>query len=56
MVDYTAGGHAFDFSTHVCAKCGMTWTNYVDDPRRPACHGHKPMEPINERPIPIEDD
>lgn len=22
-------GHLFDFSAHICAKCGMTWTKCV---------------------------
>lgn len=36
-----AGGHAFDFSTGVCAKCDMTRENYEDN-GEPACTGRKP--------------
>ena len=36
-----AGGHAFDFSTGVCAKCDMT-AEYFRDNKEPACTGRKP--------------
>jgi hypothetical protein len=36
-----AGGHAFDFSTGVCAKCDMTREDYQDK-GQPACTGRKP--------------
>lgn len=36
-----AGGHAFDFSAGVCAKCDMTREDYQDK-GQPACTGRKP--------------
>jgi len=38
-----AGGHAFDFSTGVCAKCDMTREHYEDN-GQPACIGCKPAK------------
>jgi hypothetical protein len=38
-----AGGHAFDFSTGVCAKCDMTREDYQDK-GQPACAGQKPAK------------
>jgi hypothetical protein len=36
-----SGGHAFDFSTGVCAKCDMT-REYFQDNKQPPCTGRKP--------------
>ncbi len=33
-----AGGHAFDFSTEKCVKCGMTREHFQDN-GKPPCRG-----------------
>ena len=34
-----AGGHDFTEAGGKCKKCGMTWSEYFDDPKRSECKG-----------------
>jgi hypothetical protein len=48
--DRRAGGHSFDFSRDVCAKCGMT-RELFEDNGKPPCQGKlepkKPIQPVD---------
>jgi hypothetical protein len=52
-IDRRAGGHAFDFSTDVCAKCAMT-RPYYEDNGHPNCAGQAPK--ARDEPMYIETD
>jgi ribosomal protein L37E len=53
VFDRRAGGHAFNFSSGVCAKCGMTREHFQDNDK-PACKG-KPSAPPD-KPIMVADE
>jgi hypothetical protein len=45
--DKAAGGHAFDFNTRACVKCGMSDEHYRDN-GKPECTGQPIMKVVPE--------
>ena len=52
--DRTSGGHRFNISSDVCARCGMSWKHFEDN-GKPICVGQNP-EPRERMTIPDDDE